>query len=424
MRAEGAAGLSEEAAGKETLVARARSRLWRGRWILGAASLALLATSAMTGGPVFAALAGMLFVTAVTVFLPAGGESGRTAEGPALRTAGFSTADLIGAVRDPVIVVDQQTSVVETNAAARSAFLSLEPGTLLSLRFRSPEMQRLLQHLSEAGFEGGEAEYLERVPIERLYRVFASPAGSSGLRVLVFRDRSETRRIERMRADFVANASHEMRTPLASIAGFIETLRGSARNDPAARDSFLQIMQNQTDRMARLIDDLLSLSRLEMKPLIDPDSRVDLVAVVNDVIGALAPLALDCEVAVTREFALDQAPVAGSRDELFQVFENLLQNACKYGRSGASAVVSIAEAGSAPSREFQVTVTDFGPGIAEEHIPRLTERFYRVDANGSQKGTGLGLSIVKHILTRHNGYLSIVSELGKGSAFTVHLPAA
>jgi two-component system phosphate regulon sensor histidine kinase PhoR len=268
-------------------------------------------------------------------------------------------------------------------------------------------------------------DYIDKLPVERVYRVSASAIGhGTGLYVLLFKDQSEARRIDRMRADFIANASHEMRTPLASISGFIETLRGPARNDPAARDQFLQIMQNQAGRMARLIDDLLSLSRLEMKPFHRSGVRVDLRDVVESVIDSLAPLAKDSGLAVERNFADGPLEVPGDRDELYQVFENLLENACKYGQSGERIIVSIAPSKKGPEPGIDVTIRDFGPGIAEEHIPRVTERFYRVEVetSRSQKGTGLGLSIVKHILTRHNGRLTIESEPGKGAAFTVHLP--
>ena len=171
----------------------------------------------------------------------------------------------------------------------------------------------------------------------------ASSVGhATDLYVLVFKDQSEARRIDRMRADFIANASHELRTPLASISGFIETLRGPARNDPAAREQFLQIMHNQTGRMARLIDDLLSLSRLEMKPYLKPGTEVDLRQTLDSVIDSLGPLARENSVAIERDFAKGPLEVPGDRDELFQVFENLLENACKYGQSGGRVVVSIA----------------------------------------------------------------------------------
>jgi len=270
-------------------------------------------------------------------------------------------------------------------------------------------------------------DYSERLPIERVFRVTASAVGrGTGLYVLVFRDQSEARRIDRMRADFIANASHELRTPLASIAGFVETLRGPARNDAAARDQFLQIMQKQTARMSRLIDDLLSLSRLEMKPHLEPGDRIDLRAVLENVIVSLSPVAQDAGLVIERAFPEEHLEVLGARDELFQVFENLLENACKYGQSGGRVVVSMAGPEASDEGEITVTVRDFGPGIPEEHIPRVTERFYRIDsgAGTAQKGTGLGLAIVKHILTRHEARLTIRSSPGEGAAFTVHFPAA
>jgi two-component system, OmpR family, phosphate regulon sensor histidine kinase PhoR len=184
-------------------------------------------------------------------------------------------------------------------------------------------------------------------------------------------------------------------------------------------------MQAQTSRMARLIDDLLSLSRLEMKPFVKPGEKVDIVQVVGSVADALGQLAADAGVAVERDFPAEPITVPGNRDELTQVFENLLENAIKYGQSGRRVVLAIARSETGPHPQVDVTVRDFGPGIAEEHIPRITERFYRVDVDSSraQKGTGLGLSIVKHILTRHNARLSIASKLGEGALFTVHLPA-
>lgn len=351
-------------------------------------------------------------------------ESRAGAEAPGLRS--LSGEYLAAAVTDPLIIFDGNALLVHANAAAFAAFGGIVPGMALPLRFRTPEMQALLDGILARTFDAQAVDYTEKLPVERTYRVSASSVGhDTGLYVLVFKDQSEARRIDRMRADFIANASHELRTPLASIAGFIETLRGPARNDAAAREKFLVIMQEQTNRMARLIDDLLSLSRLEMKPYLAPGAEVDIAKVVNGVIDSLAPLASDNGIVVERRFDEDIAPVPGNRDELFQVFENLFENACKYGQPGGRVVVSITHGHDGPTPTVEITVRDFGPGIAEEHIPRITERFYRVDAESGtpRKGTGLGLAIVKHILTRHNGRLSVTSELGKGAAFTVHLPA-
>ena len=258
----------------------------------------------------------------------------------------------------------------------------------LQRKFRAPEMQQLIEDMLSGLMQSSVVDYVERVPIERVFRVtgYRASRADGALFVLVFKDQSETRRIDRMRADFIANASHELRTPLASIAGFVETLRGPARNDAAAREQFLQIMQNQTGRMARLIDDLLSLSRLEMKPFL-PAGRRGRSARDHRQRHRLARAARPrgrCRdrARVSRR---SRSIVAGDRDELFQVFENLLENACKYGQSGGKRDrVDRAARGMPAEGEIDVTFRDFGPGIAEEHIPRITERFYRVDVETSR----------------------------------------
>ena len=403
-------------------------RLRRSRWLLAAAMVAVLGVYGFGGLSTYVPLLALALLVAAAM-LPAEAER-QSADGAAAIEVGslqrLSGEYLAAAVADPLIIFDRTATIVHANAAAFAAFGGLAPGMSLSLKFRAPEMQALLDGIVSGTMASDVVAYTEKLPVERTYRVSASSVGhATDLYVLVFKDQSEARRIDRMRADFIANASHELRTPLASIAGFIETLRGPARNDAAARDQFLQIMQNQTGRMARLIDDLLSLSRLEMKPYLRPGTAVDLRQTIDSVIDSLAPLANENGIAIERDFTDGAISVPGDRDELFQVFENLLENACKYGQSGGRVTVSIAQAEDGQDPGIEVTIRDYGPGIAEEHIPRITERFYRVDVENSrtQKGTGLGLSIVKHILTRHNARLSIKSEVGKGAAFTVHLPA-
>jgi two-component system phosphate regulon sensor histidine kinase PhoR len=405
------------------------ARLRRSRWLLAVGAVAILAVYYFAGASLYVPLLALAVLVAAAM-LPADAEGQSADEGAAIEANGLQRLSgeyLAAAVADPLIIFDQFATIVHANAAAFAAFGGLAPGMSLSLKFRAPEMQMLLDGILAGEVASDAVDYTEKLPVERTYKVSASTVGhATGLYVLVFKDQSETRRIDRMRADFIANASHELRTPLASIAGFIETLRGPARNDPAARDQFLQIMQSQTGRMARLIDDLLSLSRLEMKPYLKPGTEVDLRQTIDSVIDSLGPLASENGVVIERDFADGPRVVPGDRDELFQVFENLLENACKYGQSGGHVTVSIASGeGDGQEPGVDVTIRDFGPGIAEEHIPRITERFYRVDVENSrtQKGTGLGLSIVKHILTRHNARLSIKSEVGKGAAFTVHLPA-
>jgi two-component system phosphate regulon sensor histidine kinase PhoR len=265
-------------------------------------------------------------------------------------------------------------------------------------------------------------QWLERVPVERLFDVHIAPIELAGLPrmvMLTLRDLSEIRRVERMRVDFVANVSHELRTPLTSILGFVETLQGAARNDPVARDRFLAIMGEQARRMSRLVDDLLSLSRIEQSAHLQPTTIVDLAAVAADVVDTLAPTIMESETQIVYH-AEQPVLVRGDRDELVRVAENLIENAMKYGASDKPVEVSVVQLGS----DGVLVVRDHGPGIGPEHLPRLTERFYRVDAGESRAkgGTGLGLAIVKHILARHRGRLTIDSGRGPGATFSAILP--
>lgn len=403
-------------------------RLLSARWILVASIGGIFLVASQGGAGFGLAAAVCAIVLAVAAFAPRRSlrerRADREAEANRPALASMTAEALAAAVSDPMVIFDRSGSVVHVNSACAVAFPGLSKGTSLSLRFRAPEMQEMIARALAQG-RPLSIDYSEKVPVERFFRVAVSPVGDGGDRLaMIFKDQSEIRRIDRMRADFIANASHELRTPLASIAGFIETLRGPAKDDPAAREQFLQIMQTQTARMARLIDDLLSLSRLEMKPYLSPSDRVDLKPLIEGVIDALNPLAEESGVRIDAALGGDPLIVAGNRDELIQVFENLLENACKYGRSGGLVEVTVNRAGQ--QNGIDVSVRDHGPGIPEEHIPRLTERFYRVDVETSrgQKGTGLGLAIVKHILTRHRARLTIGSMPGEGATFTVHFPPA
>lgn len=327
------------------------------------------------------------------------------------------------ALPDPCFILDRRGIVRYANIAAAAAF-PIRPGEPLAFRLRVPELIAAFDRVVKDG--GPErVEFSERVPTERWFaaRFAWLNSGVAGdFVVLILDDLSERRRIDRIRVDFVANASHELRTPLASLAGFIETLQGSAREDPAARERFLAIMHEQATRMSRLIDDLLSLSRIELKVHVKPSDPVDLVPVLRHLTDALEPLARDLDVAIEADLPDAPVMVVGDRDELIQVFENLIENAIKYGQSGKRVVVTIA-----PSKALSgpiVGVRDFGPGIADRHLPRLTERFYRIDDEESRqhRGTGLGLAIVKHILARHSARLGIESRPGEGALFSVTFP--
>ncbi|MFN3616291.1 MAG: sensor histidine kinase, partial [Rubrimonas sp.] len=244
--------------------------------------------------------------------------------------------------------------------------------------------------------------------------------------LIALEDRTSIVKAESLRRDFVANASHELKTPLASISGFIETLQGHARDDPAATARFLDIMARQTHRMKRLVEDLLSLNRIEINEHVRPRERVDLGALVWEVASALTPLAQAEGATIVVETPREGPTITGSRDELQQVLVNLIDNAIKYGAEGGPIRVHLADPGASHPGMIGVTVADRGPGIPREHIPRLTERFYRVNAARSRErgGTGLGLAIAKHILNRHRGDLTIASTLGEGSRFTIWLPAS
>lgn len=318
----------------------------------------------------------------------------------------------------PVFLLDRHGNVLYQNPSSTHAFGEMREGQHVSARIRLPAVLDMIRDALATG-KPGSIEYSTTLPSENVYLVrIVKAQGEADFHVLIFRDISETRRIDRMRSDFVANASHELRTPLASLRGFIETLLGPARNDAKAQEKFLGIMQEQVTRMSRLVDDLMSLSRLELKARVAPEDEVDLVPLIGSVCDALAPLADDVGVEIVKTLPAHPVMVTGDRDELTQVFENLIENACKYGQDGKKVEVTIS---AEPEQPVEVGIRDYGPGIPDEHVPRLTERFYRVnvESSRSKKGTGLGLAIVKHILTRHRARLIIRSEVGQGSTFTV-----
>ena len=331
-------------------------------------------------------------------------------------------ARLIDALPEAVIVVDASDRVVAVNAPALTLFPALRPDLLLARGLRAPDVLDAIMRARASG-HAERATWLDRVPVERFFELHVAamegPSGSATM-ILTLRDLSEARRVERMRVDFVANASHELRTPLASLLGFVETLQGPARDDVGARVKFLGIMREQARRMTRLVDDLLSLSRIEQNLHLLPQSPVDMVSIVRHIADTLTPMAQENSVLLKVE-APASVIVGGDRDELLRVVEN----AIKYGASDSLCTnrqVDITLV--AQERQCVLNVSDYGPGIAPEHLPRLTERFYRVDAGQSRAkgGTGLGLAIVKHIVARHRGRLGIESQPGQGATFSVTFP--
>ncbi|HEX4366651.1 MAG TPA: ATP-binding protein [Rhodopila sp.] len=329
---------------------------------------------------------------------------------------------------DPVIVLARDRSVRRTNAAARLAFGDDLPAVLRNPGVRGAVERALATSQSQT------AEVVLRAPVQRdLYATVVPmdpPLADGGQALVVLSDRTRERVVERMRADFVANVSHELRTPLASLIGFVETLQGPASDDPPAQQRFLGIMAEQGARMNRLIDDLLSLSRIELSEHQVPSDPLDLSGLVHRMVAGFEPRLAERKVELAMRIADDLPVVAGDADQMAQVLQNLLDNGLKYGRDGGvlTLEVGLAQPGTRwPSRRgIVVSVADQGSGIPREHLPRLTERFYRVDKGRSRAvgGTGLGLAIVKHIVNRHRGHLLIESEVGKGTTVSVWLPLA
>ncbi|MBL8553395.1 MAG: ATPase [Phenylobacterium sp.] len=369
--------------------------------------------------------------------------------------AGAGAAQMIlELLPEPVILVQggggETAEIAYGNQAAREVFRIELAGAPLGAALRRPEVLETIEAALEAATAAEVA--FETIGVQpRFWRAFARPLATDpdgpNQLVVVLRDETDARRTERMRADFLANASHELRTPLASLAGFVETLRTHAKDDAEAREKFLGIMAQQATRMARLVDDLLSLSRIELNEHIAPSGKVDLPRTVQDVTDAIRPLTEERKVTVSAQADADVRPVVGDRDQLVQVIQNLIDNAVKYTPSGGRVYVRLEAAGSldaareasragvglsllspdpaheAPQGYVVIRVVDEGPGIARQHLPRLSERFYRVEGQRSG-GTGLGLAIVKHVVNRHRGGLTVESAEGEGSTFSVYLPVA
>ena len=339
-------------------------------------------------------------------------------------------AGFLEAIPQPSVLVDQTERFIGVNAAGQRLLGERILGRHFATVLRQPNVtgaiektledrgSRSTKHLSNDGAQDTSFEVsLRYVP--------GIGAVEGGAVLLCFSDVTEREQAGQMRRDFVANVSHELRTPLTALMGFIETLRGAARDDPAARDRFLSIMEGEASRMNRLVGDLLSLNRVESKERIRPREQLDLTAHLASALKTMQPLAASG--GVTLHFSAPEEPaiVIGDPDQLLQVFINLVENAIKYG--GDRVDLTLEQLERDPSLRcagVRVQVIDNGPGIDPIHLPRLTERFYRADSHRSRElgGTGLGLAIVKHIVNRHRGRLRVESELGQGSCFTIALP--
>lgn len=355
---------------------------------------------------------------------------------------------LIEGLTEAAIIV-RGASVVMSNRAARNLLgVAIEGVDVRQVLPHPAVIQRLVrggvtgpEEVEAAGFGGSRRHWLVRI----------SPLGDGALLVRLI-DRSEARAAEQMRVDFVANASHELRTPLASLTLLIETISGPARESAADRDRFLSMMQVQADRMRRLIDDLLSLSRIELDEHVPPSDRADLIDVAREVIDAIGPVAAERRVRLLFDAPQQPVRVVGERFQLTQVIQNLVDNALKYSPDGGEVRIEIAASGdredvmatagrrwddaarialltpaAAANRSYAyVRVEDAGPGVPRHYLPRLGERFFRVEREQGQEkgGTGLGLAIVKHIVNRHRGGLLVESQPGRGTAFAAYVELA
>lgn len=397
-------------------------------------------------------LAALYYLIAISTHQARAPEERATSAIP-LETSKQTETSMVELLHDPVLVIGPGGRIERANAAARG-FLGLarDQGNIASV-IRQPQVLEAI-NVALAGDSPEPVEYSSVAPYESHVRVFIDPLpaspGETRLAMVLLHDETAIRRAERMRADFLANASHELRTPLASLSGFIETLKGHAKEDAGARERFLGIMEAQTERMRRLINDLLSLSRIEMNEHLPPSGEVDLGKVCRDVSDALRPIAADREVTLVLDVAPGPVTVTGDRDELTAVVQNLADNAVKYSPRGAEVRIEAFETASpfeairpaerliadsgrmtivSPAADGPagfVRVRDSGPGIERSHLPRLAQRFYRVEEGKSEdrKGTGLGLAIVKHVATRHRGGFSVESAPGGGTVFAMCVPAA
>ena len=348
------------------------------------------------------------------------------------RTTHHVWQTILTSLPEPALIVANDLTVLLHNKRAQDEFEGLAEGKNLTSAFRG-DILTYVEKVVRTGAPHTQ-ELTERGHVERFFEVHITKLDAHLINeswqgrapvFVYFRDLTKHRRVEQMRVDFVANVSHELRTPLAALSGFVETLQGPARNDPNAQGRFLEIMQGQTDRMRRLIDDLLSLSRIEVNAHVKPTEETSLSLVVEEAVQSLQNLAEKNGIALNLDVPEQEVVMLGERDELVRLLENLIQNAIRYGGGGGRVDVSLTTDERADGlAEGVLAVRDYGAGIAPEHLPRLTERFYRADKNESRAkgGTGLGLAIVKHIINRHRGRMHIESRLGEGPCFAVRFP--
>lgn len=338
--------------------------------------------------------------------------------------------NILDGLADPVLLVNENREFIDGNQAAFCLVGKDAIGQDLASVLDCPVIVEAIDRILQgAPSEKGKAVISSPVPRTFDMHIMAIPSGNpniAGRVMLSLHDISSALQADKMRADFVSNVSHEMRSPLSTLLGFIETLRGPARDDPEAQERFLGIMEEEARRMTRLINDLLTLSQVEADEHILPDHTVNLQELLNEVIDLLSGRAKDRNMSLVLELISPLPLIIGDKDELVQVFRNLVDNALNYGTLGTEvAITAEYQESTVPEKKpnIRVAITNLGEGIEPKHIPRLTERFYRVDKGRSRAtgGTGLGLAIVKHIIHRHRGDLDITSVQGQSTTFSVSL---
>lgn len=347
-----------------------------------------------------------------------------------------SAENVIESLPLPLILLNADRQIVRATFGAQHLLGEIVPGRDLSSILRAPEVLEAVDRTLDSG-EDAEVEFDIEFPagmaINAQIQSLSEEAADGSVAAVALLDVSEIRKVQKMRTDFVANASHELRTPLAVLSGSIKTLKGPARGDTEGQLKFLDMMEQHTSRMTRLIDDLLSLSRIELSESTRPEGEIDLSDILSNIATTLEVAAAQRNINIALEPGLGDHRITGDSVELTQLFQNLVDNAVKYSDEHSTVRVVTREArnpfelpGAEDSQYIEISVIDRGPGIAPEHLPRLTERFYRVDTARSREmgGTGLGLAIVKHIVNRHRGRLNVDSVLGEGTTFTVHLPTS
>ena len=416
-------------AGLDTAFATIRTRFYARLLLLLAVGLVFMTLAGTQLINSFIAVLAYAVVLLLAAIIPDTGETRHDGVG-APGTVDDAFADAVrhvaDALPDPCIIVDRRSVIVHMNGPARRHFPSVVLASPIAFTLRFPALLNAIERARTDGPQ--QVELHQSVPTETWYKAMVAPLAAGdpvndGVLVITLQSLTEEKRLESLRTDFVANASHELRTPLTSLVGFIDTLLGPAANDKQARERFLGIMQSQAARMAKLIEDLLSLSRIEMRQHLRPTTEVDLTILVKEVAEGLQQVARDAGAALKLDLPTAPMVVSGERDELYEVFENLIDNAIKYGAEGGDIEITLAPVSGRQGFDALFSVTDHGVGVAAEHVPRLTERFYRVDAESSRKkkGTGLGLAIVKHIVNRHHGLLTIRSQPGQGTRVEVLL---